>query len=122
MTRASVLAIVVATVAVGACSGSSSSVRLDGTLTAEGGTSSHVFVGYPGIVRAVQGSRTVTSVSTKPDGSFELSMNPGTYVLIGGWKDQCAAPCNWQAGCGQTAPMPVGQHDVHDVRIVCALK
>jgi hypothetical protein len=81
-----------------------------------------VFVGYPGLVRAVQGSRTITSASTKPDGSFELSVNPGTYVLTGGWQDQCAAPCNWQAGCGETVPVAVDKHDVHDVRIVCSMK
>jgi hypothetical protein len=122
MARASVPAVVLATLTIGACSGSSSSVRVDGTLTAQGGKSSHVWTGYPGVVRAVQGGRTIASASTKSDGSFELTVKPGTYVPIGGWKQACAAPCDWQGGCAQNPPITVGRRQVHDVGIICALK
>jgi hypothetical protein len=105
-----------------ACSGSQSSVRVNGRLTASGGTSSHVFPGYPGLVRAEQNGRTIASVGTEPDGSFDLRLKPGSYVFIGGWKDVCGAPCNWQAGCAQTDPTTVGGDGLRDLQIRCALK
>ena len=109
--------------AAAACSSSSNgSVRAEGSLHAAGGTSPAVHAGYRGVVHAVQDGRTVASADTKPDGSFSMRVKPGTYVFIGGWQEQCTAPCNWQAGCGQSAPTEVTKHGVTAIDVTCHLK
>jgi len=105
-----------------ACSSGNGSVRAEGSLHASGGTSSAVLAGYPGIVHATQNGRTIASANTKPDGSFSMSVKPGTYVFVGGWQEQCTAPCNWQAGCGQSAPTAVTKHGATAIDVTCHLK
>src|ERR1700688_66065 len=89
------------------CSSGSQAARITGVLRAEGGTNLGAIAGFPGLIRAVQGGRTIAASSTKPDGSFELTVKPGTYIVVGGWQGQCAAPCNWPAGCGTSDPVHV---------------
>src|ERR1700730_16877017 len=119
-------AAVVATLAVG-CSGSSATTRVDGSLTAQGVTGpakqpSHLYVlkGYPAVVRAVQGGRTVVTTQTRPDGAFTLTLKPGNYTITGMWKYACRQPCDCQArACGQSGQISVGRHQVRNIDIVC---
>jgi len=117
--RIGVLLIVIAT---GCTSSGHSTARASGVLRAAGGTTPDVRAGYPGVVRAVQGNRTVASTNTNRDGSFSLPLRLVTYVFIGGWEDACAAPCDWRAGCGQSDPTEVTKRGVSGVIVTCDLK
>jgi hypothetical protein len=79
--------------------------------------------GYPGVARAVESGRVVATTRTREDGTFTLTVKPGSYVIQGMWRDVCGAPCGWEtATCGETGPIDVKHSRVRGVVVTCDLK
>jgi hypothetical protein len=109
----------VAVLLLSACAGAGKA-RVTGRLRVEvGGRAPAVHAGYPGVIRAVKDGRIVTTTSTRSDGSFALSVSPGTYLFTGMWPPACVVPCPSRI-CAQTGPVHVTKK-MHSLVIVCQL-